>query len=487
MKTLARFNGVKVLRELTGFAVFALMSFTAFSQPDNVPPVDQLIFDPVPLSEAPSNPGPFPAGAQGSNSGGDASIRLERINRIKDYLESSDEYEAEEGPYSSELRENLHTLGKLYQQQGDHDEAISHLERALNIMRVNNGLKTLDQVPLLKDLAESYKVRERFSKADETRERIVELYQANHGPDAVEVVPAMAELGEWNIQAFLARSSVVKNVPRVDASGIINPNHYTPEVKTVRDTPLFKLAQAQSNYSEALKLLVDKKAFDNPHLLDLEHQLRTTYLLSFHRYSILYEPDFYLTRKRSKTGSLLDQNPIEKRNSEEYKKGQKSLERSFSYIVHSEKTTVRDLATTMLEEADWDLLFARKVKAANRYQEVYDYFNNNPDLDKLASKFLHPEIPVVLPTYLPPPNSREKMGIPDDAEIDYFGYFDVSFVINKFGKARNVRILGKGGQLTDNMEFRLKQYLNKVLFRPRFTEDGEPDTREVSYRYYVGG
>jgi len=61
----------------------------------------------------------------------------------------------------------------------------------------------------------------------------------------------------------------------------------------------------------------------------------------------------------------------------------------------------------------------------------------------------------------------------------------VSFSINKYGKASNVRILSQEGTLTRNMEIRLNQYLRNVLFRPLF-RDGQPYTDTLSLRYYVG-
>jgi hypothetical protein len=139
----------------------------------------------------------------------------------------------------------------------------------------------------------------------------------------------------------------------------------------------------------------------------------------------------------------------------------------------------------MLEAADWHLLFERKVKAADEYQKVYDYFARNPELQADAASVLYPAQPVILPTYLPPPNSREKLAIGPDEPVNFFGYYDISFSVDKFGKAKRIRVLDQGGEVTGNMEIRLKQYLRKVLFRPRF-DAAQPDTSTQHLRYYVG-
>jgi len=46
-------------------------------------------------------------------------------------------------------------------------------------------------------------------------------------------------------------------------------------------------------------------------------------------------------------------------------------------------------------------------------------------------------------------------------------------------------MLGEGGEATRNMEIRMLQYLQNVLFRPRFTE-GKLDTDNFQLRYYLG-
>ena len=77
-----------------------------------------------------------------------------------------------------------------------------------------------------------------------------------------------------------------------------------------------------------------------------------------------------------------------------------------------------------------------------------------------------------------------KPDIAPDEEVSYFGYFDVSFRIDKYGKAKRVRFLSEGGEVTRNMEIRLNQYLQNALFRPLF-RDGKPYTDAISVRYYI--
>ena len=469
---------------------------------------DRLLFQPVPLSEAISKPlvlmeaagtnsgtntqtglqtGPQTGTTAGQELAEDEPNRILEINQaIAQYLPLVADFEAEQGPYSEDLSEALVSLAFLYQEQGNHAEAIKYYERSRSIIRVSGGLYTLEQLPIIEAMIPSFEAMGELKKADEMNESLLYIHTEEYGNDSVEIIPALAKLGEWNMKAFLTRSNILLNVNRMNVVQFMNdPNNFMGANNNLTDTPLFNLYQAQQNFLRAIGILIENKQYFHPQILELEQMLLKSYFLSIHRENILYEPDFYLTRKKRTTGSRLNTNSIELMASEEYKVGNASHQRSISYISNNPERTNTMTATAMLEAADWHLLFERKVKAAQEYQKVYDFFSEYPEAQAEIRALLYPDNPVILPVYLPPPNSREKLDIKPDDEVNYFGYFDVSFSINKYGKASNVRILSQEGTLTRNMEIRLNQYLRNVLFRPLF-RDGQSYTDTLSLRYYVG-
>jgi hypothetical protein len=284
----------------------------------------------------------------------------------------------------------------------------------------------------------------------------------------------------------MARSSILVNIPRMNVQNFLSdPKNYIQPLNDIRETPLFKLYQALGNYLTALSTLIEAGNFTHPDLLPLERELLTNYFLYTHRENILYEPDFYLTRKKTKTASRLNQNAIELMTSEGYDLGNESHRRILAYIQNNPAATTQQRATAMLEEGDWNLLYEHKTRAEDKYDLTYRFFDENPELRQQVLDLLYPAVPVVLPSYLPPPNSREKLGINSDADVSFFGYIDVSFSLTKFGKARRIRQLDTGGEVTRNMEIRLNQYLRNVQFRPRYNGT-EVDTGEIRLRYYIG-
>ncbi len=491
--THARLNPVACL--LPPLAVFLSMHCSmVYAQPDRE--VTQLLFEPVPLASVESGSAitltsysaaesEIPVAAADLPGYTDAELDQMQAD-IKRYLVKVGDMESLEGPYSDELREDLFTTGNLYQRIDDHENALRMYERALAVSRINFGLEGLDQVPIMEAMAASYIEEEKITDADAMMLAAFNLQQKVYGVNSIELVDSQIKLADWNTQAFMDRSSILVNIPRMNVQNfLMDPKNYIQGTQDVRNTPLFNLYQARGLYLNAIKTLVDARAFSHPHILELEHKLLTNYFLHMHRENILYEPDFYLTRKKTKTATRLNQNAIEMMNSENYDLGQEAHKRRLIYLQTNENRTSEQVATAMLEEADWDLLFERKTNAADKYDAAYQFFIDNPNFQNESNDVIYPAIPVVLPTYLPPPNSREKLGIAPDAKVNFFGYIDVNFAITKYGKARRVKIIGKGGEVTRNMEIRMNQYLRNVLFRPRYINN-EVDTSDISLRYYIG-
>lgn len=458
--------------------------------------VTQLLFEPVPLvNGAPTTDhtlisfntaqSEIPVAVVSEFKASDAERQQMRAD-IDRYLAKLGDAEAAEGPFSDQLREDLFATGTLYQKLEDYENAIKLFERTLNVSRINNGLEGLDQVEVLEAMADTYLAMEKTTQADAMMDAAYNLQLKAYGEGTKELVPAERKLGDWNTQAFMQRSSILVNIPRMNVQQFLNdPRNYIDNRNDMRDTPLYKLYQARGNYLNAISTIVESREFTHPDLQELERKLLTNFVLSTHRENILYEPDFYLTRKKTKTASRLDQNTIELMNSDDYYLGREAHKRRMAYLVADEHRTAPQLVTAMLEEADWDVLFGHKTDAVDKYEAAFKFFNENPTILANASDFIYPAIPVVLPTYLPAPNSRERLGIAPDAKVNYFGYIDVSFALTKFGKARKIKQLGKGGEVTHNMEIRLNEYIRRVQFRPRY-KGAELDTTPMTLRYYVG-
>ncbi len=481
----------------------------------DAPEMSQLLFEPRPLLAEGAAPdatfvslssvvaGNGDGAATGT--GEDRGIDQDALRAsIEEYIARIGDKEATEGPYSDQLTQDLLSTGQIYQQLGDHAQALDFFERAQNISRANHGIEDIDQAPIMEAMAQSHLALEQYVEADAAQDGLLDLYRRAYGEGSAAVVPAMQRLGIWNLNAFLDRSNVMLNIKRINMASFLATTGYDVRnlgggnIRRSADTgagyvqednptrsPVFKLFLAQSNFQNAINLLLQAKDYANPQLLDLERQLVTTLFLHTHQENIVYEPDFYLSRRTRSTGTRVDTSAQNLLTSDDYDAGVESLRRSLTYIVNNEQRTAEQVARAMLEGGDWEVLFVRGRRAEEKYKEAYDFFSANPEVTATISHLVYPELPVVLPVFLPAPNSREKLGIAADEEVQYFGYFDVSFSIGANGKARRIKDLGQGGEVTRDMKDRLDDYLRNLTFRPRY-KDGKFSDDELRLRYFVG-
>lgn len=80
----------------------------------------------------------------------------EKAAPIQRYLESVSELEAEGGAWAPALQQELFGLGLAYQRDGRHAEAVTTLSRAEHLTRINEGLYSSSDLPILERLIESH-------------------------------------------------------------------------------------------------------------------------------------------------------------------------------------------------------------------------------------------------------------------------------------------------------------------------------------------
>ena len=98
------------------------------------------------------------------------------------FLEQIQTRELSGGPYSDALAEPLSSLGNYYRDQGKFDEALDLYERALHLVRVNDGLYSERQIPLLRELLDTYRLAGDMQALDDRYEYFFRLYGNGQPP-----------------------------------------------------------------------------------------------------------------------------------------------------------------------------------------------------------------------------------------------------------------------------------------------------------------
>ncbi|HEY9181798.1 MAG TPA: hypothetical protein VIQ99_01280, partial [Gammaproteobacteria bacterium] len=168
--------------------------------------------------------------------------------------------------------------------------------------------------------------------------------------------------------------------------------------------------------------------------------------------------------------------PRNGRLSQSYYRGRQSLGRLYSYAAATASPTPR-LADTIVQMADWELLYAHYGQAVELYAHAYAMLEEGAAAREPIEQLFAPPTPVVLPAFQPNPLAA------DDAR-EPKGHIDVEFEITRYGRARRIEILG-AENAGDADIARLDKLVAASRFRPRLTESGSPDAAPVVVRYYL--
>jgi hypothetical protein len=351
--------------------------------------------------------------------------------------------EAVNGPYSADLLDPLKALSVIYEDRGNHALALGVLEKALQVVRANNGLRTLDQAPLIVQSIHNEEARGNFAAAWDLEMELVQL--ARRHPHDLRTVSILRDLGDKRSD-LLERYIAGEYPPQIVLGCFYRPpfvregegNCYAGS-KSVAERNI--ATAAQRHYLEAINVLRRNDLYTNPELRELETDLlRSTYLHG---------------------------GPY----------GKQSLRRLLSYDVANGASWLARMES-FIEIIDWDFLYGNKGTVLESYTEAHALIKQHDGPQAAIDALFAPELPVVLPTFFPNP-----LASPETA--DSRGFIDAAFEITKYGRGRNVKILDSTTNATDDEQDRLVRLITRSYYRPRVVDGQIADRSTVVVRYYL--
>jgi hypothetical protein len=362
----------------------------------------------------------------------------ERQHKI---VEKIQEEQSRDGPYSADLLDPLAALGLLYQEGGDHALAAAAIERALQVVRINYGLHSLDQAPLIRQSIQNEEARGNLSAAWDLEHELLTL--ARRHPDDLRTVPIFREIADKRMEV-LRRYVGGELPPQVflgcfyyDDIGSCYSGSKGVAVRSI-------LADAWRNYADAIRVLLRHELYSSNELQELEMELiRGSYL-----YGI---PEV----------------------------GRRSLRRLVAYEAANSEPWLSRI-NALVQMNDWELLLGRNGFALETYEQAYALLKQKGIAEASIEEIFSPKIPVLLPTFLPNPLAADETE--ESAE-----YIDVAFEITKYGRGRQIEILDTTANATDADKDRLIQLISRGRFRPRVTDGQFAARSPVVVRYYLNG
>jgi hypothetical protein len=347
--------------------------------------------------------------------------------------ERIEEARAKGGAYAKELIDPLTSLAELYRESGDHDLAVAVTDQALQVIRANYGLRSLDQAPLIRERIRSEEARGNAAEAWDLEQALLTLARANLGD--VRSAEVFKEIGDKRMD-LLRRFDAGEFLPQVELGCYFEKCTFGSRKIAARAM----LADAQGNYSAAIRVLLVAGQYSSAELEDLELDLvKSTYWYG---------------------------GP--------YQTGRQSLRRLIAYDVANAQPLV-NRADALLQIGDWDLLYERRALALDTYEATYEFLKREGVERAAIDALFLPELPIVLPVFQSNPLATS----PSDEHVD------VSFEITRYGFAERVKVLAKTPNVSDEAEERLVRLIEGRRFRPRVVDGELPRSTPVELRYYV--
>jgi hypothetical protein len=432
----------------------------------------------------------------------DADGSQRQLDQIQEMLSSA-------SPFSAELLEPLTGLALLYQEADDHALALVALERAIQVLRVNRGLHTLDQVPLLRQKMRSEEARENHAAVWELEQQLLTLAR-RHSED-LRAAAVFAEIADRQMEALdeyidgkrppeVIYGCFYKQWPRGDGGSCIAGSR-----KIVVQG---MLAEAQRNYADAIGVLLRNGLYGSEDLRELEMNLlrgvdlvRTLYYDGAAARPLPMVPEYVGAESiepwRSRIAAVaqlaswelpyptgrsleaeLSGNVVRKHlhMMSPYHRGRQSLRRLYAYGAAS-STSALGQAGAVVQMADWDLLYSHNGQAVASYGLAHEMLERAAVPHSSIEELFAPATPVVLPAFQPNPLAR-------DESRPSTGHIDVEFEITKYGRGRAVEIQA-AVNATDDAVDHLVTLIKSSRFRPRLVGGTFADASPVAMRYYL--
>jgi hypothetical protein len=351
------------------------------------------------------------------------------------------------GAYAPGLSEQLLGLGTAYQEQGLYEDAVKVLKRAVHLSRINSGLHSAEQIPILQRLISALVAAGDYEAADERQYYLYRVQRELYASNAPQMAAAMLERASWEERAYflsVGESSFTRLLTMWELYRLALTN----------------IADQQGNYSMEL-------------LRPLNGLLNTQYLISVYQ----GESSGGFQIGGGTPQSNVDEGRFNMVRASNYRQGQSVIAAMREVHQHNEPKTSPLPAEALLELGDWHMWHQKRESATAVYQQAWDELAALEQGDELLAH--HFGAPQLLP---------DMQGYNQDLEppANIHGQVKVSFAVNERGRIADMVVLetewaDEADSETDPS--RLLRRLRAKFWRPRYEEREPVTTENIVQRY----
>lgn len=380
----------------------------------------------------------------------------QRLDSIQQYNSVVTDIELDGGAWDGGLVEELASMGRLQQQQGNHVAAIDTLDRAIHVNRINSGLYTLEQIPAVEQLIQSYMALGNWEQADMYNNYLFHVQQKAYGFDDPRLIPVLDRLATWNIQAF-----------KIGYGNMLG----------------IKLRQSQIMFNAAARMVDAHFGKSDERFVSYQRNIANSAFL------VASNPDLMSEIERPEYRNM-QQMLAEKLNEQRrvqppgFRTGERALlEIAMFYQEQGEDPYA--LAEAITHLADWYLIFDRRRGTLDNYKLAWDIVQELENSEELTEQLFGSVAP--LPTFASSIETPEAFYRNEEGtEALKFDYADLIFDVTSKGLVRNVESISEETEANQAQLSKLRISVRSMRFRPLIV-DGVPQRsngNHFRYRYW---
>jgi tetratricopeptide (TPR) repeat protein len=337
------------------------------------------------------------------------------------------EIERDTHRYDPALVRPLVLLGDANMGRSRYVEALQHYQRATHLARVNAGLKSLDQVPIVYREAAAYKALGEYEEANDREEYAYQILSANMGPNDLELLPALYRLAEWYLatgNAFAARGLYERAIRTYEGNGQGETAAAIPALQGLANT--YRLERFPSGYAASQQSAAVAAEMDQPMTVN------------------------------------------------NFPAGEAALQKVVRIRQQTPDGDPMLLVEAVLDLADWYTLFEKPQRANPLYAHAFESMGQIADADRVAY-FAQPRL-----LYVPDPGTprRRTVGAAGDA---LRGFVEVGFSVTQNGYVRDLVTIGS--EPPDLMDVRVRRSVRVARYRPALVDGVPVASTNQTYRH----
>ncbi len=386
----------------------------------------------------------------------DEQAYLQRLQEIDSYEQALEELEFKGGAWSVQIAEELTTLGSLLHQQGDYEESVEIFARAVHINRVNYGLYSPEQIPLVEKMVDSHVALGQWREADEQQQYSFFVQNKAYGPRDPRMISVFQNLARWNVTTFY-RGIDPDPTQRLLQTYLL--------YRAAADTVEAHFGQRDPRYIELLQDVAGAS------------DMMSRYALEGTAAGTDASPDRRLvtnfvgspTSPQGGSGG-----------------GEQALRRIVDFYSDDDRPDNQETlllkATAMARLGDWHLMSDRRQAAMRAYKDAYEELLGAENSEAMVQQVFG-EI-VFLPTFSTfEEEKKEAFNINADSGARQ-GYVDMSFDVSQYGRATNFERLGMDPPDLARVDMQIVSMVRAQMVRPRIVEGRTVSSQGESYRFH---